>query len=656
MSRRIFLAFIFLSYSFILLSQADSDPVLFTVGKTPVHVSEFQYIYSKTNGTKADFSEKSLREYLDLYSKFKLKVERARDMKLDTIQSLKRELAGYRRQLSKNYLMDREVMEKLLREAYERKKKDVSISHILVKVPNDATFLQVQAARNKLLKIKKQLTAGKGFAELAREYSEDGSSKETGGKIGYITTLQLPGFYEIETAAYNTPVGEVSEPIRSRLGFHLIRVDETRTARGELEIAHILVRVSDKAKEEAKAQGVINRIYRELQDGKNFETLAKTHSSDEQTKRRGGYIGFMGIGEYESVFEEAAFGISKDGGFSRPFRSSIGWHVVKRIKHKPLLPYEEMKGSLQNQIRRDSRFQIVQNELVNRIKKEADFQEFEKARVSFFEQLDQSFLTYQWKEPNIGQDITLFALNKKETTLKQFIQYLKQNTGTRVREGRSTGATPKKVAQKLLNQYIQQECLAYEEGQLETKYPEFKSLMREYSEGILLFEVTKRLVWDKASQDTIGLAAYYENNKNKYQWSERADATIYTLKSNDPKVIKKFLKTAKRKSPEKVLKKINKKGEVLSFERNTYERGKNKMVDAIVWKKGMVGSPFKEEEATKYAKIEKVVPPKPKSLKEARGYVVADYQDYLEKTWVEELNRNYELKINEQVFQGLIKK
>lgn len=651
MSKRIFL----LIFALIIVNSAfaQDDPVLFTVGKTPVTVSEFEYIYSKNNGANADFSEASLKEYLDLYATFKMKVQRAKDAQLDTIVSLQKELAGYRQQLSRNYLADREIMSKLTKEAYDRMEKDVNISHIFVKVAPNANPSDTLVAYKKINALHRQLRSGKRFSTLAKEASEDESTKDDGGQIGYITGLQLPGFYGLETTAYNTPKGTYSAPIRSRIGYHIVYVDDIRPARGRIEVAHLLVRVVDKANDEAKAQQKINRLYRELQAGAKLEDLAKLESEDDRTAKKGGYIGYIKIGQYENSFEEAAFKIEQDGAYSRPFRTSVGWHIVKRVSYPGLETYDNMKGRLQNLIRRDTRFEIVQDALVENIKKEANYKEVTNVKNEFLDNLDETFSTYQWNPSTNDSGKPLFTLAGKTYTVADFNAYLKKMAGNRVKFGKDK--KPREAGLTLLNEYIKQEALAYEEGQLEKKYPEFKALMREYREGIMLFEITKREVWDKASKDTVGLQAFYDNNKNDYQWDERAKVVIYSLKTTDAKSIAKFQKLAKRKSPKKVLKKMNKVREVVTYEQGTYEKGKNKMVDATVWKEDMLGSEWKEGETSKFVKIEEVIPETVKPLSEARGYVIADYQDYLEKNWIEDLTSSYPLNINETVFKSLIK-
>lgn len=651
MSKRIFV----IIFAFVLANNvfAQDDPTLFTVGDTEIGLEEFKYIYQKNNGKNADFSEASLKEYLNLYMTFKMKVQRARDVQLDTVPALMNELETYRKQLSNNYLTDREIMSSLTEEAYERMKNDIKISHIYVRVGEDASPKDTLEAYKKIQDLYQQLTIGKDFAALAKELSEDESTKDNGGQIGYITALQLPGFYDLETAAYNTAEGSFSKPVRSRIGYHILFVNDVRPARGQIELAHILFRVIDKDKDEASAKQRAEDAYRALQGGQAFENIAKTKSEDEKTAPKGGYIGYISIGQYESAFEEAAYSIGQDGEFSRPFRTSVGWHIVKQVSYPGIESLDNVKGRLKNQIRKDTRFEIVQAALVENIKKEAGFTINQAIYDEFMNGLDESFATYQWNAPTGSSTETLYSLGGKKYTVNDFNVYLKRMAGTRVRFGRDK--KPQEAGLMMFNEFVQQEALKYEENQLEDKYPDFKALMREYREGILLFEITKQEVWDKSSTDTTGLQQFYEQNKDNYKWDERAQVTIYTLNTSDEKLIRKFEKTARKKSAEAVVKKMNKNQDIVTFEVKTYEKGKNKLVDATNWEVGRLSSSQKEGEKLKYIKVDSILPTSVKSLSEARGYIIADYQEYLEQEWVKDLKASYPIKFNETVFKTLIK-
>ncbi|HHH49893.1 MAG TPA: hypothetical protein ENK52_02815 [Saprospiraceae bacterium] len=636
-----------------LIGQTD-DPILFTVDNTPVHLSEFKYIYAKTNGKKADYSRSSLEEYLDLYVKFKLKVKKARDMQLDTIPSLKQELAGYRRQLADSYLIDKEVTERLTREVYDRSKKDIALSHILLLIPKNAKPKDIASLKLKAEKIKEQIEAGADFGKTAKQFSEDKSTKDRGGKIGYITPMLPNGFYDLETAAYQLKDGELAGPIRTAAGFHIIKKDGERPARGEIEVAHILSRDS-KDKKKLYSKEKMQGVYKRLQSGENFEELAKTMSEDKKTAVKGGYIGFFGINRYEKSFEDAAFSLKKDGDYSNVIKTAAGWHIIKRISKKTLGTYKEEKARIQAKVRNAKRHELAKIAMIEKIKKEAKFKKDQKLFEKFTRSLDKDFVTHKWKAKQDDNDKVLIAFGDEKISLGTFKKYLKKSSRNRMRLGQKL--SPEAVANNILASFINEQALKYEEKQLEKKYPEFKSLMREYDEGILLFEATKMLVWDKASQDEEGLKAFYKGKEKKYMWGERAKVSIYTLSPDASAMLPKLKKLAARKSPKKVLKKMNKKGEVVKHAEKTYEKGKNDVLDALPWKVGSLSAveTNKRDKSLNFMKIEKVIAPMPKQLKEARGYVVADYQDYLEKQWVKELKAAYKVEINKDVFESLVK-
>lgn len=659
MANKVMLLIICLALSHAMFAQKD-DPVLFTVDNTPVPLSEFKYIYTKTNGQNADFSKASLQEYLDLYTNFKLKVHKAKDMKLDTIQSLQQELAGYRRQLADSYLIDREVTEKLVKEAYDRTQQDVDLSHILIKIPGSGAPADTLAAWNKAMEAKKRLENKEDFGAVAREYSEDNSVKTNLGHLGFVTALFPNGFYSLETAAYEAPLNKIVGPIRTNGGYHLLKVNGRRPARGEVEVAHILIR-NDQMPDMIKARKLMDSLYIKLQTGADFEQLARETSQDKLTSNKGGYIGFFGINRYEKAFEDAAFSLENDGDFSPPVQTSIGWHIIKRISRKVNEPFAQVKSRLQNQVKQDARFDLARKAMIERIKKEGNFTESKGTLVQFISTLEQdtaqTFLTYKWKASENPSTSPLFAFgNEMKVTLGDFEKYLELASRKRQQLARSgiDGAV-----KELYNDFIDENALKYEEKQLETKYPEFKSLMREYEEGVLLFEVTKMEVWDKASQDTVGLEAFYKDNKSRYQWDQRAVINQYTIVERATDQLEQIRDFTKSHAPSAALDKFNPADgdKILSVQEKTYERGRNETLDKMAWEVGKL-SPNeldKRSKATSFFKIEEVLPPGQKSLQEARGYVVADYQDFLEKKWLEELKKTYKVKVNEKVFNGMVK-
>lgn len=635
--------------------KSKKDPVLFTVAGSPVHVSEFEYIYSKTNGEKADFSKASLEEYLDLYTKFKLKVQRAKDMKLDTIPSLQRELEGYRRQLADSYLMDRSVLDQLSEEAYARIQYDLDISHILRTVRPNASPQDTMEAYQLLVEVKRRINNGENFEDLAKQFSNDPSAKNNGGHIGFVTALFPKGLYNLETAAYAAKTGEVLGPIRTEAGYHLLKVNDRRPARGEMEIAHILVR--DKDGQPGAAKKEIDRLYDLLNKGTDFNKMAAQFSEDKRTSQAKGYIGFIKINRYEKSFEDAAFALTEDGQLSKPVQSSAGWHIIKRISKKTIQPYDIEKSRLNRLIKKDTRYEAAKLALLAQIKKDNNFKVEDAKLKKFIEMQNDTFLTFRWKAPQYAKDEVLFSLGKKYTVgMNDFMDYLKRSSRKRLRFSKKEGVA--KAVNTLFDDFVNEHLIKFEESHLEEKYPDFRNLMREYEEGILLFEATKREVWDKASKDSTGLAQFFENNvKGKYRWGMRAETTVFNIPAKYKDRSQEIWEMAKTNEADVVKEAFNKDDILLSTNSQVYEKLRTNPIKDIKWEVGAITDIITEKSGNMvFYKIEKIIPPSEKKLSEARGYIVADYQDYLEKQWVEDLQKTYDLDINKREFSKLIKK
>lgn len=635
---------------------AQSDPALFTVKGNPVAVSEFKYIYSKTNQEKADFSEQSLRDYLDLYTKFKLKVQKARDMRLDTIASLKSELDGYRRTLANSYLIDKEVTDKLVRETYDHTLQDVDISHIFAGCDRNAKAADTLRAYNRVMVWYKMLKGGTAFDKLAADSSEDKSAKDNKGNLGFVTAMLPDGYYALEKAIYTSKPGEI-RVVRSNAGYHVIKVNGFRPARGEVEVAQILIRKGDSEEKNARLRLRIDSAYAALQSGTKWEEVCSRYTEDKASAGKAGYIGFFGINRYQRPFEDAAFGLEKDGDISKPVETSIGWHIIQRKSRRPIAAFETARRALAERVKRDSRSEVAKQSMIARIKKDNSFKEFPKALDEWAaKQTDSVFLTFKWKPEPAKSQTALMRFGDKNYTLADFEEYCARSGRERMR---GAGMPLRETVDRLYKNWADETAMQFEEAQLDKKYPEFKSLMREYEEGILLFEALKQNVWDKANTDTVGLQKYFNDNlSQKYKWDERARVSIYTLKTDDPKVISDVREYSAKNPSAKVLEKFNKKeGEVLTVIEKFYEKGKNKELGNL-WKAGDF-TDAKTDAGTKTAsflKIEEIVPVTAKTLAEARGYAVADYQDFLEKQWVEELRKEYPVKVNEDVLKSLIKK
>ena len=656
MNKQILFFFTLLMMS-VLPAFAQEDPVLFTVNDNPVHVSEFKYIYEKSNGKEADYSRASLEKYLDLYKNFKLKIARAREMKLDTIPALKRELDGYRKKLANSYLIDKEVTDLLAKEAYDRMKTDVRMSHIYFSLKKLHAPSDTLAIYNKAVTLVKKLKKGASFEKLAKEFSEDKTSKEKGGDIGYFTAIFPSGFYRMEEAAYSTPAGQIVGPIRTSSGYHIIKVTDKRPARGEMEIAQILFSKDDK--DPAVARRSAEKALNVIRNGKlSFEDVAKQFSDDKTTGAKGGYVGYIGINRFEQDFEDAVYALNKDGEVSDIIESSIGFHIVKRLRKKQLGTYDKEKRAILTKLRKDPRYQLAITAFIEKTKKEGGFKENKSVFNTWVKTLpDSTFLTHKWRAPKEKNNAVIFSMKGKKTTISDLEEYVFKATRKRLRYGRKTKIED--AAKDLYKDFVNSQVMSYAESKLEAKYPEFKSLMREYEEGILLFDISRKEVWDRASEDSTGLAEFYPNIQDQFKWEERATVVTYTIPKLYEKLLSKIRKRAVKKAPAKVLAKYNKKKHIVSMERETYEKSKASEDLKKVWKpRGITETVFdinRQPQTASFKVIEKIIPPGPKKLEDARGYAIAKYQDYLEKHWIKTLQNQYKVIINKDVFESLVK-
>jgi peptidyl-prolyl cis-trans isomerase SurA len=627
------------------MESQNGKEVLMTVGKTPVSVDEFRYIYEKNNNTQADYSEQSLSEYLGLFKKFKLKVEKARQLRLDTLPELQRELEGYRKQLASTYLMDKEVTEMLLRELFERSQTDVAFKHIFIPLDSKASQEKKDAARIKMLDIKSRIVGGMSFEEVAEKFSEDKLTSSKGGYMGYYTAKMPDGFYELETALYNTPQGDVSDIVESRIGLHLIKVEDKRPARGKISVSQILLPSSEKE--------LADSLYNELMNGAHFRDMVKAFSTDKNTVKGGGRLSPFGINTYDPIFEEAAFSLDKVNKYSKPVLTKAGWHIIMFNEKVNPDSFDTFARRMKSQINKDQRFDIAKTQLVNDIKATSNYSENRQELSRFASQLDEEFYTYKWSPGSSVSANTLMTLGEKSYTTRDFADFCRKNTKTRLQYNKEKQLS--ETVDELFEEFVRTKALEYEESQLEQKYEDFRHLMREYEEGILLFEATKMNVWDRANQDTVGLVAFHSQNTEKYMKNETAVVHDFIVSGVSEKVAQKIHKSAAKMETAKLLSKYNKKSEIVSFVEKEMEKG-DKDIFTSEWKSGVVSDLKTEDNDTwSFSKVSHIQPQRPKTLAEARGFIVADYQEFLEKEWMKELESEFVVKVNQDVLEKMKK-
>ena len=637
----------------------NDDAVILTIDNNKVTKGEFVRIYKKNNSKETQIDNKSLNEYLELFINFKLKVLEAESKGLDTLTSFKNELAGYRKQLAMPYLVDKDVDDKLLKEAYERKKEAIRASHVLIKIPENPNPADTLAAFNTAMEVRKKAMAGEDFGKLAQEYSNDETTKVLGGDISYFTALST--VYSFENAAYSMKVGELSMPVRSNFGYHVIKVTDRINNPGEVKVAHIMVIVPRDAKEEEvkKAENKINELYTRLQNGEDFAKVATEASDDKSSAKKGGELPWFGVGRMVPEFEMAAFGLKNKEEYSKPVRTAFGWHILKKIDSKPIGTYDELKSELQTKIAKDTRAQQSRSALVEKLKKEYNFKVNEKQLAEFNKVVDTNLFNGSWKASNAAAlTKTLFTLGDSSYSQPAFANYLENSRKKPGSEKASAGFLGLYVKQ-LFDKFVEEKIIAYEEARLDSKYPQFRYLMSEYHDGILLFDLTDKMVWSKAVKDSAGLADFYDKNKNNYMWDRRADVTTFTYSSDKNKddALKLIAKkNQKGYSNEDIAKMVSAKdSSALKITENKfYSQGDNAVIDKLAFGVTMAANSYEiNTDKHQIILLNKVVEPTVKTLAEAKGLVTADYQTFLEKTWIESLRSKYKIEVNKEVLSTI---
>lgn len=642
------IAFIIICFYSSFFLYAQEKEVLFTIDDQPFYTDEFVRVYNKNLDLVKDDSQKDLDKYLDLFLGYKLKVQKANKLGLQNDSKYINELNSYRTQLAKNYLNDSKVTNGLIEEAYQRIKNEVRASHILVLVDESATPQDTLKAYNAIMNLKSRAEGSEGFDAIAAKYSEDPSAKENKGDLGYFTAFKM--VYPFENAAFTTPVGSISKPFRTRFGYHIIKVTDKRVNRGEVTVAHIMIlKPNNKAAaEEQKAKQTITDIYQKIQQGESFEALAKQFSEDKSSAVNGGILQRFGSGQLTSQeFEDVAFSLKDKNQISAPFESKFGWHIVKLIEKHPVQSLDEMRYDLENKIRRDERSLIITNSLAKKARAKYPIKVDEKMVSKIKSWITDDYYTQTWSIPEKANEVdqTLVTINNdSKIATKEFLNYLVSQ-----QKGSVKVKPTSKLVDQLLENWLDDKLIAYYDANLEKEFPDFKYVMDEYRDGLLLFDLMEKEIWIKAKTDTVGLEAFYQSHKNDYMWKKRVDVDL--LSSTDSKIIKKaqgYLKSGK--SLDYIKDKLNKEGQVnIMVKSGVFEEDFDVLPEFKIEKKGVTPIVSKGEYYFT-ALVKEVKPAEPKALSECKGKLINDYQQYLESNWVSELKKEFNVKVDETVF------
>ncbi len=636
--------------SFLILSTVTAQ-TLFTCAGQSVSKDDFLKAYNKNN-TGAKATTAAYRDYLELYIRYKLKVRAAYELHLDSLPSQKSELQSFRAQVVENYMHDEESMTRLMNEAVARGRQDIRLAHIFIAIPKNATPADTAKAYERAMFAYGDLKKKKGFAETALAWSDDPAVKNNRGDLGYITVFTLP--YELENLAYSVAPGQFSKLYRSHAGYHIFKNLGTRRAFGRIKAAQILISLPPGASEAARtvARLKADSIYQALVKGADFAQLAKSYSGDNLSYQNGGELPEFGVGRYDSAFETAAFALTRDGEISQPVLSAFGYHIIKRIWIKPF-PRElnkETSPAVRQLVTADPRIEVSHKALLTRIYREAKYSfstAFPLGDLWAFTDsasLNKALSSYR----GLNYQTMLFSFAKQQYSLKQWLDYLQTLRNSRA-------VLTGKTHQELMDQFTRAMAMDYYRNHVEDFDGDFAFQLNEFREGNLLFEIMQRKVWDRASTDSSGLRNYYEAHKGKYWWDASADAVLFTC--NNQKTAD-GLRSALSATPSDWKKISDNAGAGVQADSGRFELsqipapGKEKIDFSV----GLI-TPFftnSADNTVSFAYILRVYPERsPRNFKDARGFVINDYQVSLEDQWIAELKKKYPVNVDEKVFKTL---
>lgn len=632
----------------------STDPVLMTINGKEIKKSEFDYIYNKNNA-EGVIDKKSLEEYLELFKNFKLKVTEAESMGLDTTAAFQKELNNYRSQIVKTYTVDLDKDEAYVKRQYDRTKEIVEIAHILLAYPGDNPFspkkqifpADTLTLYNKAQQAYHRLKKKEDFSKLVKELSDDKKSAEQDipGYIGSFPGMTLNPI--LEDAAFTTKVGAFSQPVRTTFGYHIVKVLSRIPNPGTISASHILIRCDKEASKAVvdSATAIINAIYDRVVAGEDFATLAKEYSDDKASGARGGELGTFGYGAMVKEFQTEAFALQNIGDFSKPFRSPFGFHIVKLLNREGMPSFEEKSAEIEKMLASGGLYDKLYAPGIAKMKQENGYKPEKAAYAKLEEKAQTVFPNDVLFQNSFEEDrSTLFTVGESDCPISDFIRDLKTN---------------RQVATNLSTEYLSVVYDAFvldklkkaEDASLEDKHPEFKNLMKEYRDGILMFEISNNEVWNKASADTLGLQSFFEKHKAKYAWTE-SHFKGYVVQVKDKDIKKKIQKEVAKMSDEKAVAYLMENyrdgdATLVKIEKGLFKQGDNAFVDEEIFKSGKAERP---EDFQDFFLLGKKLNA-PESYKDVRGLVITDYQDYLEEEWLKYLNKKYDVKLFPEVLK-----
>ena len=645
----------------LLFAQGWKSKTLITLGDRNISAGEFMEVYEKNNIKSEVVDKKSVDEYLDMYINFKLKVIEAENLKMDTLPKFVKEYNGYRKQLAKPYFSNEEATEQLVDEAYERMQWDINASHILIKCDAHATPDDTLKAYNRIMELRKRIMKGEDFGDVAYEASNDPSARDTTvnkrfykgnrGNLGYFTAFDM--VYPFESGAYNTKEGEISMPVRSDFGYHIIKVNSKNPACGQIKAAHIFLVVDEKDpnKTDSVVKAKAYNIYNEIdKDGKNWDLIVKKYSEDKGSAQQGGMLNPFKVSQIVPEFITVIKQLNNNE-FSEPVKTNYGYHIVKLISKSGVYSLDQERENIKKRVEKDMRANVSEETVLNRLKKANKFKENTKVKDAFIATIDSTLHEGQYVvAEGVDTSKVLFKLMKQNYTVADFIEYIQKN------QKKQPFMSSASYAYQLYDEFVKESVFAYEDAHLEEKYPDFNLLVQEYHDGILLFDLMDKQVWKKAEMDTVGIKSFYEENKTDYMWGERVKTIVITV-NNEENVARAEEIIHQDISVDSIRALVKAEGlKGITVKSPYYQKGDNVDIDETEWLVGTIRViPSTVDKTTKIIKIIDVRSPEVKTYREARGMIISAYQNKLEEDWIAELKAKYPVTINEKLLEKVKK-
>ena len=493
MKKMLVLSFLFISLA-LNAQLLKNDSVVMTIADKQVSLSEFEFIAGKNNGVNLS-DEKSLKEYVELFKIFKLKVAEAEELKIDTTKAFNEELNSYKAQLVAGYLRDRNAEEDVAKTIYDKGSEYLSISLILYPLPEKSLPKDTVAVYEKVMQAANRIQKGEDFDKVGLEIAETSDEQEY--KIFY---AMLPSFLPLEhpkpleEAAYSMKTGEISRPIRTQHGFYLIKVNDRKPYPGKIHIAHVRIPLkSDSIQAAEEAQRLADELYNKALAGEELASLIKEYSLDNE--QANGVLPPFGPGQIIKPIEDVAFSLTSKGELSKPFLTEFGYHIVQLIEKASRPSFEQEKERIVSTMSNNNRNFELFNGFDERLKKEFNYTFYPEAYAELEKICEDCFpgttdFALRVKE----MDKVLFRIDGQDVPLFEFSRYLTTNPI-------STQTYAGDFMKEVYDLFIREVVTSLEKDQLLEKYPEILLLIQEYRDGMLLFEISNQKIWSKSADE-----------------------------------------------------------------------------------------------------------------------------------------------------------